>query len=333
MKKIALLSLAVLLLAACSKEEDGRIADGQQMLSLTGSIESMTDDNVPAARSGMQSTQIVENETVWAWISDGSEKDAAYYIKILTTRAGGVLSGSEPIYFPQKSGKVDIRALHGKLKEKPKVAFGTTKFAEKFVFSVSTDQRAGGGAYVQSDLLYAAADGVACEGNSTTVPLTFYHMLGKLELVIEKASDISEDITGIAIEDMIVEGTFKPVAGADLTQQSEREKMIVADGSTGKMLFGTELDADGTTNDVIVIPQSLTGKKLTINLSGGDKQYALSYPFSVDSKVESGKRLVCKVELKGQSLSVSSSVKPWDDTEEEKMMDATNSLPQSAENN
>ena len=329
MKKIALFSLAALMMLACSKDDEpgGMTEAGQQTLKLRGCIEAVTDVAAPATRGNVQSTMIVENEIVYGWVSDGSEEDPKYYVKLLSSQPGGALSGAEPIYFPQKSGKVDIRALHGKLddKSKPKIEYAPTKFTGNYVFSVNNDQ-SNVDAYVQSDLLYAEANGVESEGATTTVPLTFYHMLGKVELQLEKTAGVSEEITSVTVSDVIVGGTFKPGAGSDLTQQAERAKMIQSDGSTGKMTFGTALHIDGVTNDAIVVPQDLSDKIVTIELAGGDKKYTLTRKLESGTWVKSGQRTVLYVKVQNGNFEISSSIKPWEDTDEQEL-EAVNPLP------
>lgn len=308
MKKVILFSLAALMLAACSQEENGGTMTGQQELRLTSSLEDAT-------RGDVQSEQIVENETVWAWVSHvgKSGPEATLYNAVkLTAIAGGSFSSTK-MYFPEADAKVDIRALHGTFAD---AAFevGTTAFPESIGFTVAGDQSKGGDSYVKSDLLYTVANGQSSTGLITVVPLEFYHMLSKVELKIVKSSGVGYDIKSVTLGDVAVSGTFTPKTDADLTQQAARAEMIAAGEQTGTMAFGKTM-SNGVTNDAIMVPQNISGKTMTFTLSDGS---TLSHTFSDGMKLESGKRYIYTFTLKDNRLSIDSSIEPWDASEKEK---------------
>ncbi len=315
MKRTILGACALLVLSACSKDENGGMPDGRTELRLASGIEAVT-------RGDVQNDKIENDETVWAWVSDADKSgmEAALYNAVqLTAQAGGGLTGTTPMYFPQTGNDVNIRALHGKFTET--FTEGTTTFPASVNFTVAEDQSgADNKNYVESDLLYAASDDVPRKGNPTTVPLTFYHMLSKLELKIKKSAEITDAITKVTLDGVVVSGTFTP--GDNLSTQEAREAMIAEGEQTGTMTFSCAVWDEGTktTNDAIVVPQSVGGKTMTFTLASGGK---LVYTIPSDKKFESGKKHVYTVTLKGTGLSVESTIEPWDTSEEEVEGDAT----------
>lgn len=321
MKRTILLACAALALAACSKEENGGPADGRTELRLASGIEAVT-------RGDVQSTRIEPGETVWAWVSDAGRSGAEaalYNAERLTAQADGGLTGETPIYFPQTGGGVNIRTLHGTFAGE--FTEGETAFPESVGFTVAEDQSGTDNKnYVKSDLLYAVSNDVTRKGNPTPVSLTFYHLLSKLELKIKKEDGITDDITKVTLDGVAVGGTFKP--GSDLSTQGARAAMITADNETATMTLGSLYVGDDpqnpVTNDAIVVPQTIGGKTMTFTLvSGGE----LVYTIPANKTFESGKKHVYTVTLKGTSLSVESSIEPWDGSEEEVEGDATLPVP------
>ena len=306
MKRTILLACAVLALGACSKEENGgTTADGRTALRLTSGIEATT-------RGEVQNTEIVAGETVYAWVSDAGKSgtDAALYnAEELTAQAGGGLAGSTSMYFPQTGNAVNIRALHGTFAAGA-IEADQTAFPASVGFEVAADQSAGGDAYVESDLLYAASDDVA--RTKSAVTLTFYHMLSKLELKIVKSAEITDNITKVTLDGVAVSGTFTPAADADLTEQANRAAMIAAGDETATMTLGAAMTDGSSTNDAIVVPQPIGGKTMTFTLESGGE---LVYTIPADKTFESGKKHVYTVTLKGTGLSVESTIEPWDDSD------------------
>ena len=312
------------MLAACSKEENGGMTDGRTELRLASGIEAVT-------RGDVQNTAIVEDETVWAWISDAGKSGtdvALYDAENLTAQAGGGLAGNpgRPMFFPQTGNAVNIRALHGTFNEM--FTEGETVFPTGGVgFTVAENQSAGGDAYVTSDLLYAASDDVARSGNPTTVSLKFYHMLSKLELKIVRGEGVTDAVEKVTLGGVAVGGTFTPAEDVDLTQQTARAAMIVASGeqSATMTLGGAFWDEETkTTNDAIVVPQSIGGKTMTFTLASGGE---LVYTIPDGKAFESGKKHVYTVTLKLTGLEVTSSIEPWDDSEGETEGNATLPAP------
>lgn len=307
MKKTTLFSLVALALAACSEEDGGGTTGGQQELRLTSRLET-------AARAGVPSERIAENETVWAWVSDAGKNgtDAALYnAEQLTAGSDGELLGNV-LLFPASGNAVNIRALHGTFTN-PAFEAGITAFPEKVGFSVERNQ-AESDAYTKSDLLYSAVDGVAPKGYITEQPLYFYHMLSKLELkIVKKPNAVNHVVTGVTIDDVAVDGTLTLREGADLTQQPVREAMIIGGEQTGAVSMPKRLD-EGETYEFIIVPQKMGGKTMTFTVVGG---IPMSYTFPKNKVFESGKRYLYTITLADWRLTIDeSSIFAWDTAEE-----------------
>lgn len=321
MKNLATFGLAVLALAACSSDDTDTRSAARTELRLSSGIEVMT-------RGDVQSTQIVEGETVHAWVIDAGAGVAVpnlYNALSLTVGDNGALSSTAPIYFPQTGNNVNLRALHGTFAANAFTAEGgeAVAFPRNVAFSVAADQRTTD-AYVESDLLYAAADGVSRNGNPTTVNLSFYHMLSKLELKIVAGAGVEDGVTSVSLGGVALSGTFTPAAtAAELTDATNgaanRAAMIAPDAtSTSSMSLGTAYVGDDSnnpvSNDAILVPQTMAGKTLSFTLESGG---SLVYTFPSDKVFESGKKYIYTVTLNQTALEVVSEVVNWDATVEE----------------
>lgn len=299
MKKSLTLLCAAFALIACSNDER-QAEPGKRVLLLNGQIETLT-------RGNIQDSQIEAGEILYAWISDATTNESLYKATKLTAQGGGKLSATEELLFPESGNTVNIKAIHGTFSES--VTPGQTDFPTSVGFGVAADQSTDKAAYVQSDLLYASSDGVAPDGNPTTVSLKFYHMLSKLELKITKEEGLTEELAEVTLNEVAVGGTFTPTAGADLTQQSVRGGMIQAASETKSMKLGRTADGSAS-NDAIVVPQSIAGKTMVFKLSSGRE---LVYTIPEGKTFESGKKHVYTVTLKYSGVEVTSTIEPWED--------------------
>ena len=298
MKRVTLFSLMALILAACSQEENPGTVGGQQELQLTSRL--------AATRGDVQSEQIVENETVWAWVSHTGDNnpDAALYKAVqLTAQSEGALKASGKMLFPEENTGVDVCAVHGTFAG-PSFEAGITPLPASIGFQVAADQSQGGDAYVQSDLLYALAKGQKATELVTVIPLEFYHMLSKVELKIVKSSSVGYDVSKVTLDGVAIDGTFTPDADADLTLQPERAAMIQAGVTAGAMQFGTAADSEES-NDAILVPQDISGKTITFTLSDGS---TLTHTFADGTALESGKRHIFTFTLKDRRFTMESSI-------------------------
>lgn len=295
---MALAASAALILAGCSKTENG-LQDGRTELKLTSTIE-MT----RAISPNTQATQIAQNEKVTVWVTD-SGTSAALYAQELTVGSDGALTGGNKMYYPQTGNGVNIAALHGKFSFYENIP---SSLPSSISFSVYNDQSSSGGFnYLNSDLLYASR---GASRSSSAVSLTFYHLLSKLELNITKSAELTDEISSVTLDDVVLDGKFTPGSITDISNQTSRANGITTETTdTGNISLGNSTTAS---NEAIVVPQSLEGKTLTFKLQSGGK---LIYTFPVGTTFESGKKYVYNVTLKLTELTVTSIIEDWTSTD------------------
>ena len=191
-KKYLIFAAAALTLAACSNDEN--LNDGPVELRLSSSLE------VQTRAYQVQDEQLASGETVYVWADEqDGETD---YIKAWELTAAGNGSFQEPAtkqYFPQSGKGLSLYAIHGDFGASD---FGASAFTENatpfptasLTHTVSDNQSIDANV-AKSDLLYAVAPNVSRNGNPTVVPLTFRHLLAKVEVALKPGDGLSvEDI-------------------------------------------------------------------------------------------------------------------------------------------
>lgn len=291
-----ILAAAALSFAACSTDSD-----------MSGDGNGSTPVNLRSAgigtRGDVQSTQIVENEEVTAWMyksSDGLGDELATNLKY-TAGNNGTLTlqdNQTQVYFPT-TGTIDIKALHGPYtsshSDVADAATNNTRLTMNFWVS---DEQNTETEYVKSDILYGASVGVA--ETSEAIPLTFYHILSKLELTVN-TKGLDADIENIKIKDVVTEGTFTP-DDSKLSSQSDRNAMVTAGTTQQSILLSNAQVNNSESNDAIMVPQSMAGKTIEFTLSNGVK-YA--YTFADDLTFEGGKKYSFTVNITASGVSLS----------------------------
>ncbi len=295
---MALAASAALILAGCSKTENG-LQDGRTELKLTSTIE-MTRATSP----NTQATRIASDEKVTVWVTD-SGTSAALYAQELKVDSYGALTGGNKMYYPQTGNGVNIAALHGKFSFHENIP---SSLPSSISFSVYDDQSVSGGFnYLNSDLLYASR---GASRSSSAVSLTFYHLLSKLELNITKSAELTDEISSVTLDGVLLDGTFTPGKITDSGNQSSRASGITAETTTDTDNISLG-NSTTESNEAIVVPQSLASKTLTFNLQSGGK---LIYTFPAGTTFESGKKYVYNVTLKLTELTVTSIIEDWTST-------------------
>lgn len=304
-KNIIIGSLA-LALAACSKDSD--VTLGPE-IRLKNNVEAEVSTTGEEARL----TYIPENETVRVWglyAAAATGEEFPIYTGNMTTGADGSLSGTKVMYLPPDNGttEMNFRALHGIFDISNDIEFPLS-----VDFSVAQEQSPGNKAYIESDLLYAATNRISAQGTPTTVTLTFYHMLSRLEIRFSDTEGTAA-VSSISIADVAISGTFSPDIEADITLQSARAAMIAAGEQTGTL--DIVMAQDNTAGvDAVMVPQDISGKTLSVTLSDGSRITAPAFPEG--SVLESGKRMIVSVDLADNTLEVTNPGVPEVDNPEQ----------------
>ena len=195
-----LFAAAVLILAACSKEEIPDNPGAQVELRLTSGLEVQT-----RGAHGLD-TQVKEGEAVHVWVDDATTGKSLYSNNTLTAGSKGSLTGGETMYFPTTCNSANIYAIHGNFAENTDY---TNFWGAEQTHTVMQDQRSDGIGYAQSDLVYCKLSNVSRNGNPTTVGLTFEHLLSKVEVVLVQGAG-KPTISKAEILNTRLNATFTP---------------------------------------------------------------------------------------------------------------------------
>lgn len=306
------MAATVLILAGCSNDENG-MDNGPVELRLTSGVTVQT-----RTFTATQSTTISQNEVVSVWVDDAGTTATPLYKAVQLTADGSKGFTGEAMYFPQTGNNIDIYAVHGNF---------TTAFTSGSDFpksgaeyKVEADQSSvdNNTNYTKSDLLYAYEEGVTRSGNPTTVELTFYHMLSKLELAIKTGDGAPELATSGAVKlnNVTLNGTFTPSTMATMSGQSQRAAMLEAatSASTGNMTLEQKTCTDFAAgnvvyNEAILVPQDMASKTLTFSLKDGG---TLTYTIPANTTFESGKKYQYHITLDLTGITVTSKIEDWE---------------------
>lgn len=298
-KKLLTFAAATLMLAACNNENN---ESGPVPLRINSGIEAQT----RASTAGIQDTQIGAGESVVVWVRKASaDATVVYNSNVLTANGSGGFTGGTAMFFPQDGGGVNIYAIHSK----PSIAQNETRIISK-TCEVHTDQSVPSN-IANSDLLFATKKGATYA--TPNVPLTFYHMLAKVKIGIKigTGSPVLASSAAVKMNGVMVKCNFVPNYDADMTNASARSSMIVPLGTeTGTVTASQNTTTDFTVyNDIILPPQNLAGKKLSITLSDGGVLY---YTFPAGSLLNSGKKYLYNITLDLTGLTVTSAISDWE---------------------
>lgn len=262
--------------------------------------------------------KIQEGQSVSFWVDDAKDplgtvsKENLYLNHILTTGPQSSLSGSTPMFYPETGNKVDIYAIY------PSINGADAAFPSNVEHSVKTDQTTETN-YAASDLLYAVNKGV--EPTSAVIPVSFNHILSKLEVTLKAGSGAPSltDAT-VTLEGLRLKAEFAPKKSATLSESKVSLVLACNDPAPIRIGNSTEL------NEAIVVPQTWTAdaanKKafIKVRLANGGE---LTYVPTTDIIFERGKKYTYTVTANLTELMVGNSkIENWIDGGPIKNVDA-----------
>ena len=266
-----LFAAAVLILAACSKEEIPDNPGAQVELRLTSGLEVQT-----RGAHGLDS-QLKEGEAVHVWVDDATTGKSLYSNNTLTAGSKGALTGGETMYFPATCNSASIYAIHGNFGENTDY---TNFWGAKQTHTVMQDQRSNGIGYAQSDLVYCKLSNVSRNGNPTTVGLTFEHLLSKVEVVLVQGAG-KPTISKAEILNTRLNATFTP-------DKTDETVTVTASGTTGENPI--EIDKDlSDVNEAVIVPQTLKKGTKFIRITTPDDD-KLVYSLPADKTFKPGEK-------------------------------------------
>lgn len=291
MRKFFYFALA-LAFASCTNNEDLNYGIQDNEIRLTSGVVS--------SRAATQSTQIVKDEPVFAWLNN-------YNLEVvkawkLTADGEGHLNGDRK-YYPDGVSSLKGYAVHAN-----STITDDSSLPATIEHTVLADQTNVAG-YVKSDLLFAIKDEVK-KGEEN--PLNFYHMLSKVEVKLiagegytnEQLSAYNVSILGVKPTATL---TIDPAkTEAEIAGLSVRKAMIAASGEPITISIPTKTDDYA---EAIIVPQTLQGYFIQIKSEGVDLCYALE----TSKEFESGKNYKFDIKIGKTGLDVSSTISEWED--------------------
>lgn len=270
--------------SACNNVENIEQNEGQPVeIKLSSSVTPESKALTPT-----QSTQIENGETVYVW----AKKSGIAYFNAwnLTSDGGGKLSSTENKYFPTDRAALDIYTLHGNF---------TASDEMPASISVLEDQSVKDN-YCKSDLLYAVSTNV--EPSVNTITLGFKHLLSKIEINLNAGSEVvlsnvaSVKVLNTQLAAEITLGTDEATATA-----------INPTGAVADITAYKSSDSDGVYAEAIVIPQEVSGKLISVEVSGEDRPYSFHI---LPTELQSGKKYIFNLTV-GENAEVSASELSW----------------------
>lgn len=310
--KLVALSMAAVALAmtGCSNDENEGMDNWNGEIRLTSGVTVQS-----RAFNGMD-TQLPSGQTVAVYV-DKTGGSQIYGNNVLKAYGDGTFTDGEMMYFPEDKSAVDIYAFHTN---------GTlaTDFPTVVITHAVEAVQSGEPNYLKSDLLYAAKKDNAF--SKTAIPLTFYHMLAKVQVAI-KAGAGTPDLTGatVSIVGTQLKADFTPDKTADInnatpaTAQAARAGMIglTADDNTAadiKLSNAVTTGTDFTSavyNDAVIVPQKVEkdAKFIKVTLSNGTE---LFHKLATETVFASGKKYQYQITVNLTGLTVTSTVEDWE---------------------
>ncbi|WP_298616272.1 fimbrillin family protein [uncultured Odoribacter sp.] len=258
-------------------------------------------------------TQIAAGEKINVWVEDKNAMPL-YENNILNADGKGGFSYQTTMYYTSPD-PVNIYAIHSN------PAYTKTAFPSKDIpitHKTETDQTTSA-AYTASDLLFAIKKEVS--STPDVIPLTFYHMLSKVEVVLKRGNG-NPDLAGVVvtIDNTRTQATFRPDKNADMTQATARAGMVEASGSITPIIIPTMTTTDFNAPNIhyaeaIVVPQTVdVGKAfIRVKLPAPDgRTFIYKIPAGASLKLESGKKYIYNITVDLNDLIVDSTIKDWE---------------------
>ncbi|MDE5808491.1 MAG: fimbrillin family protein [Muribaculaceae bacterium] len=278
MKKIILLAAAAITLAACSNDDNYYVEDPVE-----AQFSATIGNGVPTRASG---TSWEKGDEIGISMSD-----RYFNMKYATNSGDGNFEGS-PIYFKNKREPVTLTAYYP--------FAGTQGVALNSIEASTSAEFQTDGKQPEIDFLFARNENVS--GENPKVKFNFSHQMSQLTLIFKNGSgaDVNK-ISSYTIEGAILDGTFNLSDGVCSAKPDGEAKSLIIDLTDVEVISEKELDP------IILFPQAMTGKTLTLKIKDNEGQdYACSLNLEND-RLEPGYNYKWTVTVNKTALSVDKS--------------------------
>lgn len=247
-------------------------------------------------------TQLVEGTEVRIWVDEAAQPVVPLYENnVFTADGDGGLYGGNTMYYPTSGNSVNVYAL------RTNATIADDAYpASALTHTVSTDQSALED-FVNSDMMYSNAVGI--ENSVDIIPLTFYHLLSKVQVALVLNEGLSKgDIAGLEI------GGTKILAECTLDKSVSPDAVeIIPGGETQNIAVGYDIsdsfDAPAY-NDAVIVPQTLNKGTsfIIVTLLDGTR---LAYQLPESTVFAAQTAYQYHIQVKRDGMIVTTSVTDW----------------------
>ena len=316
MKKLLFFAAAVLALTACSNEEENTNKDWNEEIRLCTQNLMMT-----RAGSDIQSTQFAANEQIDVFVYDVADQMTYTRPAVYTADGQGGLTTSPAQLWPSGTGSaINLYAFYPSGAVKEENFIGEDEEPE-FFFTVALDQSTEAG-YKASDLMFGGS--ITPNGyqeiarTNNTVPLTFYHMLSKINLNVTLGEALSEQVNSIYSISATIRNVFPEAQFFGIISSSPLQPSMEYGGEPEDINVGNLTREDGIYSGSAIIPPQMiepgnTLFSITITYNDGSSR-TLTYTLPSDSNVmlfESHYVYNFNITANVWGLSLSTTIEPW----------------------
>lgn len=316
MKKLLFFAAAVLALTACSNEEENTNKDWNEEIRLCTQNLMMT-----RAGSDIQSTQFAANEQIDVFVYDVADQMTYTRPAVYTADGQGGLTTSPAQLWPSGTGSaINLYAFYPSRAVKEENFIGEDEEPE-FFFTVALDQSTEAG-YKASDLMFGGS--ITPNGyqeiarTNSTVPLTFYHMLSKVNLNVTLGEALSEQENSIYSISATIRNVFPEAQFFGIISSSPLQPSMEYGGEPEDINVGNLTREDGIYSGSAIIPPQMiepgnTLFSITITYNDGSSR-TLTYTLPSDSNVmlfESHYVYNFNITANVWGLSLSTTIEPW----------------------
>ena len=307
---------AVLALTACSNEEEHANKDWNEEIRLCTQNLMMT-----RASSDIQSTQFAANEQIDVFVYDVADQMTYTRPAVYTADGQGGLTTSPAQLWPSGTGSaINLYAFYPSGAVKEENFIGEDEEPE-FFFTVALDQSTEAG-YKASDLMFGGS--ITPNGyqeiarTNSTVPLTFYHMLSKVNLNVTLGEALSEQENSIYSISATIRNVFPEAQFFGIISSSPLQPSMEYGGEPEDINVGNLTREDGIYSGSAIIPPQMiepgnTLFSITITYNDGSSR-TLTYTLPSDSNVmlfESHYVYNFNITANVWGLSLSTTIEPW----------------------
>lgn len=307
---------AVLALTACSNEEENTNKDWNEEIRLCTQNLMMT-----RASSDIQSTQFAANEQIDVFVYDVADQMTYTRPAVYTADGQGGLTTSPAQLWPSGTGSaINLYAFYPSRAVKEENFIGEDEEPE-FFFTVALDQSTEAG-YKASDLMFGGS--ITPNGyqeiarTNSTVPLTFYHMLSKVNLNVTLGEALSEQENSIYSISATIRNVFPEAQFFGIISSSPLQPSMEYGGEPEDINVGNLTREDGIYSGSAIIPPQMiepgnTLFSITITYNDGSSR-TLTYTLPSDSNVmlfESHYVYNFNITANVWGLSLSTTIEPW----------------------